>query len=322
LLNEPDVRKHVRKYLEYQDYDVWDQEEKEIIPGVRADLIASTKGKIKKVIAIETKGSQGKVKEAVGQASTYQVSDLISESYVAIPQDLLDRAPYVKEVCDTVGVGLLSIDDKGEVHKMRYTRKPDKISSVSLWGNRRNGAPDTTKVTDLKLVLTAVSKGIDKKDQIIDYIQRQRPKTKKQKTIKKNYATVFIEDATQIGLIIKRLDGSYTISPLGKTILEINSGSDVTNTEKQILKSFIFNFPVAYMIYKILKENDGTARRNEIFTEGIKLENEISSDGVFQTAFRKKYHLNQQRLDATLDLMKDLEILEKSQGNVKLIEFR
>jgi hypothetical protein len=321
-LNEPDVRKHVRKYLEYQDYDVWDQEEKEIIPGVRADLIASTKGKIKKVIAIETKGSQGKVKEAVGQASTYQVSDLISESYVAIPQDLLDRAPYVKEVCDTVGVGLLSIDDKGEVHKMRYTRKPDKISSVSLWGNRRNGAPDTTKVTDLKLVLTAVSKGIDKKDQIIDYIQRQRPKTKKQKTIKKNYATVFIEDATQIGLIIKRLDGSYTISPLGKTILEINSGSDVTNTEKQILKSFIFNFPVAYMIYKILKENDGTARRNEIFTEGIKLENEISSDGVFQTAFRKKYHLNQQRLDATLDLMKDLEILEKSQGNVKLIEFR
>jgi len=287
-LEERLVRQHLRKYLKKEGYEVWDQEEKEILPGVKADLIASARGK---VLALETKGSDGSIKEAVGQAVTYSVSDLISESYVAIPRDLLRRSPYAKEVCETVSVGLFIVEDAGEVLKEQSVRRKNGISSASLWGNRRNGAPDTNRVTDLKLALLAVAEGSKTKEEVVSYIQRRRTKIKSSEPIGQKWAEVFLDDATQMGLTIRRLDGTYVVSPLGKTIFELNSNPDVIEEEKELLRSSIFSFPVAYMVFRILKKEGNRMSERE------------------------------KRLRATLNLMKDLGTLERSRDGVKLLKW-
>ena len=312
------VRRHLRKYLKKQGYEVWDQEEKEILPGVKADLIASARGK---VLAVETKGTGGSIKEAVGQAVTYLVSDLINESYVAIPKDLSARSPYAKEVCEAVGIGLFIVEDSGEVFKESSVGRKNGISSGSLWGNRRNGAPDTNRVTDLKLALLAVAEGSKTKEEVVSCIQRRRTRIRSSEPIGQKWAEVFLDDATQMGLTIRRLDGTYIVSPLGKTIFELNSNPSVIKEEKELLRSSIFSFPVAYMVFRILKEEGNRMSEREILEEGNKLEGEISMDGIFQTEFRKKYHLNEQRLRATLNLMKDLGILEISRDGVKLLKW-
>jgi len=306
-LEESLVREHLRRHLKKLGYEVWDQEEKEILPGVKADLIASTRGR---VLAVETKGSDGKVKEAVGQAVTYLVSDLISESYVAIPKDLLGRSPYAKEVCEAVGIGLFIVEDSGEVFKESSVVRKNGISSASLWGNRRNGAPDTNRVTDLKLAVLAVANECERREKIVSYIQERRTKIRGLEPIREKWAQVFLDDATQMGLTIRRLDGTYILSPLGKTMFEVNPNPDVIEEEKELLRSSIFSFPVAYMVFRILKEKGKRMLEREILEEGKRLESEIPMDGIFQTEFRKKYHLNEQRLRATLNLMRDLGILE------------
>ena len=308
------VREHLRKYLKKQGYDVWDQEEKEILQGVKADLIASTRGK---VLAVETKGSGGSIKEAVGQAVTYLVSDLVSESYVAIPKDLSARSPYAKEVCEAVGIGLFIVEDSGEVFKESSVGRRNGISSASLWGNRRNGAPDTNRLTDLKLAVLAVANGFKTTKEIVSYIQSRRPKIRRSEPIREKWAQVFLDDATQMGLTIRRLDGTYILSPLGKTVFEMNPSPDVIEQEKELLWSSIFNFPVAYMVFRIVKEKEKIMSEREILDEGKRLEGEIAMDGIFQTEFRKKYHLNEQRLRATLNLMRDLGILEIGPDGVK-----
>ncbi len=317
-MNESEVRKHIRKFLEKQGYDVWDIEEKEIIPGVKADLVASTRGRTKKVLAVETKGSNGNVKKAVGQASTYLISDLISQSYIAIPKDLLAKSGYVKQVCETAGVGLLAVDDSGEVRLEQRTTEGARISSASLWGNRRNGAPDTNRVEDLKLAVLAVADAARTREEIISYIQCQRTKIKSSEPIGAKWAQVFIDDATQMGLMIRRLDGAYILSPLGKTLLQLNPNSDVTDEERKLLRVSILNFPVAYMVFRILRERATPLSKTDILEEGKRMESEISIDGVFQTELRRKYHLNKQRLSATLNLMKDLGVLEATPVGVRL----
>jgi len=316
-LEEQLVRKHLRKYLKKLGYEVWDQEEKEILPGVKADLIASARGK---VLAAETKGSDGKVKEAVGQAVTYLVSDLISESYVAIPKDLSARSPYAKEVCEAVGIGLFIVEDSGEVFKESSVGRKNGISSASLWGNRRNGAPDTNRLADLKLAVLAVANGFKTRKEIVTYIQSRRPKIRRSEPIREKWAQVFLDDATQMGLTIRRLDGTYILSPLGKTIFEVDPNPDVVE-EEELLRSSIFSFPVTYMVFRILKEEGNRMSEREILEEGNRLEGEIPVDGIFQTEFRKKYHLNEQRLRATLNLMKDLGTLERSRDGVKLLKW-
>jgi len=306
-LEESLVREHLRRHLKKLGYEVWDQEEKEILPGVKSDLIASTRGR---VLAVETKGSDGKVKEAVGQAVTYLVSDLISESYVAIPKDLFGRSPYAKEVCEAVGIGLFIVEDSGEVFKESSVVRKNGISSASLWGNRRNGAPDTNRVTDLKLAVLAVANECERREKIVSYIQERRTKIRGLEPIREKWAQVFLDDATQMGLTIRRLDGTYILSPLGKTMFEVNPNPDVIEEEKELLRSSIFSFPVAYMVFRILKEKGKRMLEREILEEGKRLESEIPMDGIFQTEFRKKYHLNEQRLRATLNLMRDLGILE------------
>ncbi len=312
------VRKHVRKHLEKLGYEVWDQEEKEIITGVKADLIASTRGRTKRVLAVETKGSDGNVKKAVGQATTYLVSDLINQSYAAIPRDLLDKSTYIKDVCEAVGVGLLVVEDDGEVHQEQRTTRETRISSASLWGNRRNGAPDTNRVADIKLVVLAVGNGAQTREEIISYIQDRRTKIRSLEPVGKKWAQVFLDDATQMGLTIKRLDGTYILSPLGKTILQINPNPDVTEEEQNLLRSSIFNFPVAYMIFGILREKRRPLSTSSLLEEGNRLESAIPMDGVFQTEFRKKYHLSTQRLSTTIKLMKDLGLVEVTPAGVRL----
>jgi hypothetical protein len=56
--------------------------------------------------------------------------------------------------------------------------------------------------------------------------------------------------------------------------------------------------------------------------EGKRLESQIPMDGIFQTELRRKYHLNEQRLQATLALMRDLGILETVAGGVRLTLFQ
>lgn len=317
-MEESLVRKHVREYLEKLNYDVWDQEEKEIIPGVKADLIASTRGRIKRVLAVETKGSDGNIKKAVGQAATYLVSDLINQSCVAVPRDLLDKSIYVKDVCEAVGVGLLVVEDNGEVLQEQRTTRETRISSASLWGNRRNGAPDTNRVADIKLVVLAVGNGAQTREEIISYIQSRRTKIGCFQPVGRKWAQVFLDDATQMGLTIRRLDGTYTLSPLGKTILQINPNLGVTEEEKKLLWSSVFNFPVAYMVFRILREKGESMSTSDVLEVGKRLESEIAMDGIFQTEFRKKYHLNKQRLSATLNLMKDLGVMEATPAGVRL----
>jgi len=317
-LEESAVRKHLRRHLEKLDYEVWDQEEKQIIPGVRSDLIASTRSPPRRVMAVETKGSRGNAKQAVGQAATYLVSDLISESYVAIPRDLFERSQYVKDVCDAVGVGLFTVDDDGRVIKEQGAGRSNTISSASMWGNRRNGAPDTSRINDLKLAVLAVATGSQTEEEIINYIQKRRINVRNSKPIGKGFAEVFLHDATQMGLTIRLVDGTYVLSPLGRTLFEINPNPVVNEEEKRLLHSSIFNFPTAYMVFRILRRKGAQMHPKHILEEGAKLENEIAMDGVFQTAFRRKYHLNEQRLAATLNLMTDLGILNKRNSEVEL----
>jgi len=318
-LDEQSVRKHLRKYLQNLDYEVSDQEEKEVIPGVRADLIGFSKGRTKRVLAVETKGSNGNVKQAVGQAATFLVSDLVSESYVGIPEDLLLRSPYAKDVCEAVGVGLFEVRENGYISEEQHPSRKSSISSGSLWGNRRNGAPDTNKLSDLKLPVLALAKQAKTREDIISYIQHHRARIGRQEPVREAWCQVFIDDATQMGLMIRRLDGTYVLSPLGRTILGMNPNPSILDLEKRLLSASIFNFPVAYMVFQILKERDVEMSQREILMEGVKLENEIPMDGIFQTEFRKKYHLNEQRLGATLRLMKDLGMLESIGNRVRLI---
>jgi hypothetical protein len=110
-----------------------------------------------------------------------------------------------------------------------------------------------------------------------------------------------------MGLIIRRLDGTYVLSSQGRTLLCMNRNVE---DEKSLLSALVFNFPVAYMVLRILKERGTGMSRKEILEKGMKLEREIPMDGIFQTEFRKKYHLNEQRLAATIGLMKDIGLLE------------
>jgi hypothetical protein len=177
-----------------------------------------------------------------------------------------------------------------------------------LWGNRRNGTPDTSKASDLKLAVLAVANEAKSGEEVIRYIQQHRSKPAREK-----WCQVFIDDATQMGLIIRRLDGTYVLSSLGRTLLCMN-----VEDEKSFLSASVFNFPVAYMVRKILKERDAGMSRTEILEKGMKLEREIPMDGIFQTEFRKKYHLNEQRLAATIDLMKDIGLLGLGPDGLKL----
>lgn len=307
-MDEKSVRKHLRAYLQKLDYEVWDQEEKEIIPGVRADLVASSRGKTKKVMAVETKGSNGNAKQAIGQAVTYLASDLIRASYVGLPEDLLRKSPYVRDVCEAVGIGLFEVRESGEIVEEQHPRPKSTSLSASLWGNRRNGAPDTSKVSDLKLAVLAVADEAKSGEDMITYIQQHRSEPAREK-----WCQVFIDDATQMGLIIRRLDGTYVLSSLGRTLLCMN-----VEDEKSLLSALVFNFPVAYMVLRILKERGGGMSRTEILEKGLKLEREIPMDGIFQTEFRKKYHLNVQRLAATIGLMKDIGLLEIGTDSLEL----
>ena len=316
-MNEPSVRKHLRKYLQQQGYDVLSQEEKEVIPGVRADLLASPKRGHRRVLAVETKGSDGNPKQAVGQAATYLVSDLINESYVGIPEDLLRRSPYIRDVCEAVGVGLFEVKGTGEVSVEQHPSRKGPVSSASLWGNRRNGAPDTGRLADLKLAVLALAKKARTREQLISYIKQHRPRIGPN-PVKGSWCEVFIDDATQMGLIIRRLDGMYVLSPLGRTILEINASPSILGLEKRLLSPALFSFPVAYMVFRILRKQGTGMSRREILEEGARLENQIGMDGIFQTELRKKYHLNEQRLHSTLGLMRDLGMLEAVDSAVEL----
>ena len=202
------------------------------------------------------------------------------------------------------------MEDSGEVFKESSVGRKNGISSASLWGNRRNGAPDTNRVTDLKLAVLAVANECERREKIVSYIQERRTKIRGLEPIREKWAQVFLDDATQMGLTIRRLDGTYILSPLGKTMFEVNPNPDVIEEEKELLRSSIFSFPVAYMVFRILKEKGKRMLEREILEEGKRLESEIPMDGIFQTEFRKKYHLNEQRLRATLNLMRDLGILE------------
>lgn len=257
------------------------------------------------------------MKQAVGQAATYLVSDLISESYVGIPSDLFQRSSYTSDVCEAVGVGLFVVEENGQVSEKQHPGRKNTISSASLWGNRRNGAPDTNRLSDLKLAILALAKEPKTRGEIVSYIQGHRTRIGSAEPIKETWCQVFIDDATQMGLMIRRLDGSYVLSPLGKTMFEINPNATIVGQEKKLLWSSIFNFPVAYMVFRILKEK-GVQKSQQILDEGRKLESEIVADGVFQTEFRKKYHLNEQRLGATLKLMKELGMLEITETGVRL----
>jgi hypothetical protein len=309
-LDEKSVRKHLRTYLQKLDYDVWDQEEKEIIPGVKADLVASSRGKTKKVMAVETKGSNGNAKQAIGQAVTYLASDLIRASYVGLPEDLLKKSPYARDVCQAVGIGLFEVRESGEIVVEKHPKPKSPSLSASLWGNRRNGAPDTSKLSDLKLAVLAVADEAKSREDMIKHIQQHRLTPAREK-----WCQVFIDDATQMGLIIRRLDGTYVLSSLGRTLVCMNRNVEA---EKRLLSALVFNFPVAYMILRILKERGSGISRKEILEKGIKLEREIPMDGIFQSEFRKKYHLNEQRLTATIGLMKDIGLLELDTDGLKL----